>query len=66
MLNTLLGACAFGVAAVTFWFLLPKHGKPSPIAGSKFEGYYVVGLMAIIGLGLGLFIAGMTASPNNK
>ena len=62
MPTILLGACAFGVAAVTFWFLLPKGGKPSPIAGSKFEAYYVVGLVALIGVGIGLFIDGMTVS----
>ena len=62
MVNILLGVVAFGAAGVTFWLLLPKGGKPSLIAGSTFEAYYVVGLVAIIGLGIGLVIEGATTA----
>ena len=62
MVNLLLGTVAFGAAAVTFWLLLPKGGKSSPIAESTFEAYYVVGLVGIIGLGIGLVIDGATTA----
>lgn len=48
------------MAAATFWYFLPKGGKPSPIAGAKYEAYFVVGLIAILGLGIGLVIDGAT------
>ena len=55
---------AFIVAGATFLFFLPRGGKPSPIAGAKFEAYFVVGLIAILGLGIGLIIDGATTELN--
>jgi hypothetical protein len=60
MLYVLFGAVAFGMAGLTFWYLLPRSGKPSPIAGSRFEAYWVVGMVAVIGLGIGMLIEGAT------
>ena len=62
MINFVLGAAAFIVAGATFLFFLPRGGKPSPIAGAKFEAYFVVGLIAILGLGIGLIIDGATTT----
>ncbi len=62
VINFLLGAVAFIVAGATFLFFLPRGGKPSPIAGAKFEAYFVVGLIAILGLGIGLIIEGATTA----
>jgi hypothetical protein len=58
VINIFLGILAFGVAVATFRYFLPKGGKPSPIAGAKYEAYFVVGLVAILGLGIGLIIDG--------
>jgi hypothetical protein len=66
MLNFVLGAAAFGSAGFIFWLLLPKGGKPSPIAGSKLEAYWVVGLIAIIGLGIGMFIEGAITMSSKR
>ena len=60
MFNILLGVVVFLGAGLTLWLLMPRGGKPSPIAGSNYEAYCVVGLVAIIGLGIGLFIEGAT------
>ena len=60
MLFVLIGAAAFGLSFLTFWFLLPRGGKPSLIAGSFYEAYIVVGLVGVFGLGVGFMIEGVT------
>jgi hypothetical protein len=61
MLMTLLVGLVLTLAALAaFAYSMPRGGKTAKFVGSKWEGYIVVGMICVFGLGLMMMINGAT------
>jgi len=59
-MTLIVGAVLFVVALAAFIFSLPRGGKTAWFVGSEWEGYVVVFMLGVFGLGVMLLINGAT------
>ena len=57
-MTMLVGAVILAASLAAFVYSLPRGGRTAKFVGSPWEGYIVVGLVCLLGLGLLLTITG--------
>ena len=57
-MTMLVGAVLLAASLAVYVYSLPRGGRTARFVGSAWEGYIVVGLVCLLGLGLLLTITG--------
>jgi hypothetical protein len=57
-MTMLVGAVLLAASLAVYLYSLPRGGRTARFVGSPLEGYIVVGLVCLLGLGLLLTITG--------
>jgi len=57
-MTMLVGAVLLAASLAVYVYSLPRGGRTARFVGSPWEGYIVVGLVCLLGLGLLLTITG--------
>ena len=55
------GLVLTAVAATAFYFSLPRDGKVARFVGTEWEGYAVVAMIGVLGIGVIMTIVGTTS-----
>ncbi len=56
-----LGLVLTIAAAAVFYFSLPRGGKTARFVGTEYEGYVVVAMIGVLGIGVIMAIVGATS-----
>lgn len=59
MTRLLIGVVLLAASLAVFVYSMPRHGKTAKFVGGPWEGYIVVGLVVLFGLGLLVAITGV-------
>lgn len=59
MTRLLVGVVLLAASLAVFMYSMPRHGKTAKFVGGPLEGYIVVGLVCLFGLGLLVAVTGI-------